>query len=447
MFRSIRWTLLFWYAVIIIASLAALGWALLAELERRLYEGADRQLAFWLSTARREVERTPEGGTPPLGDALPREATFAYWDASGTRRIGSDDDTASTPPTDTTPETREHVRVHAARTADGGWVQVGINVEDEHHRVRDFLMVILAASAVIVVVALGGGWLLVTRALAPVDRIATTAAEISGDDAGRRIDPGDVKNELADLAEILNASFDRLEDAIERQRRFTADASHELRTPLAVILSHLELAASKEHSPEELDARLATIHESACRMRSVVEGLLTLARADAGHTEFSSTMVQLVPLLESVRTDLATLADERRVTIEVSGRCRDVPGDPTHLREAFTNLYANAIHHGGDGGRVTVRADDEDDHVVVSVADTGPGIPERDLPHVFDRFHQGDESRSGGGSGLGLAITRAAVERHGGTVEAANGPTGGAVFTVRLPAHPSHVELSVLPRR
>ncbi|MAG58503.1 MAG: hypothetical protein CMJ83_19620 [Planctomycetes bacterium] len=434
-FRSIRWTLSFWYAVIIIGSLAALGWTLLAEMERKLYEDADEQLEYWLWMARLETSKASTSDLQQrLAASLPRGATFGVWNGEGQRQTSADADLAT--PRHEGAETRGHIRVRTKRLDGGWWILVGMNVEDEHHRVRDFLYLLLLTGAGIVVVALGGGWLLVTRALAPVAHIGATARRISGENLGARISTKGIKNELADLAHTLNASFDRLEAEVERQARFTADASHELRTPLAVVLAHLELADTRDKTEEQLRERVAICHEASLRMRSVVEGLLTLARADAGELKLDQSDVDLHALLEDVRTSIGPLAAERDVTVEHRLDPVTVPGDAERLREAITNLYTNAVRHSDDGGKVTITLERDNDVAVVRVADTGPGIPAEHLPRIFERFYRVDvaRTRGDGGSGLGLSITRRIIELHRGVVSVASSEGEGAEFTVRLPA-------------
>lgn len=434
MFRSIRWTLLFWYAVILVSSLTTLGWVLLGELERRIYEGADQQLAFWLTAARSELGKTQDDDLRRrIGEMFPPDAVFTAWDADGTRLAGTGAGAMSAVPEREGGETRGHFRVRVGRHG-GGWLLVGMNVEVEHHRVRDFLYLLLTASSIIVVIALGGGWLLVSRALAPVDRIARTARRISGSNLGERIDATCIKNELAGLASTLNESFDRLEDAVERQARFTADASHELRTPLAIVSSHLELAETEPHSEAELRERIAISREAARRMRSVVEGLLTLARADAGEATSMKAKIDLRALLDDVRASIAPLATARQIRVLHRFVPGIVRGDPDRLREAFTNLYTNAVRHSPVGGEVHVALELDGGVVVMRVTDHGPGIPKEHLPHIFERFYRVDPARSGEGSGLGLAITRWNVECDGGSIEVASPPGAGAEFIVRLPA-------------
>ena len=298
----------------------------------------------------------------------------------------------------------------------------------------------LTAAGGLAVTALGllGGWLLARGATAPIEVMARDAASIDAADLSRRLDAGAASAELAGLAGVLNGAFGRLEAAFERQARFTADASHELRTPLSVVFSHAELALARERSPAEYRAALETCLRAARRMRSLVESLLTLARADAGRLDLARAPLDLADVAADAADLLRALAAERDVAVAVDTVPTLAVGDAGRLGQCVTNLIANAVHYNRPGGRVDVRVRTEGDAAVVEVADTGVGVSDADAPHLFDRFYRADKARArpgtSGGSGLGLAICREVAHAHGGTIALAPTPAGGTVFTLRLPA-------------
>ena len=227
-----------------------------------------------------------------------------------------------------------------------------------------------------------------------------------------RIDLAEFDSELGWLGAILNEMLGRLESSFEQQVRFTADASHELRTPLSVILAHIELALSRPRSDEEYRDALSTCGRAAVRMKAMVEDLLTLARADAGQLELKAGPVDLDAIAEECVELLDALADRRGVTLELSGGPSTAWGDPDGLGRVLTNLVTNAILYNRPGGRVVVTTALEGNEAVLTVSDTGAGIPEEDQPMLFRRFYRADPARSRehGGSGLGLAICRSIVE-------------------------------------
>jgi heavy metal sensor kinase len=287
----------------------------------------------------------------------------------------------------------------------------------------------------VLAVGLAGGWLLSARAVRPIRAMSATAAAISVCNLSRRIDLAGVDSELGELAEILNAMFTRLEAAFDRQARFTADASHELRTPLAVIHSHAELALARPRPAEDYREALETCLRASGRMRALVEGLLTLARADAGTLEVRRERVDLGAVAGESAALAAPLARQMQVGLAVEARRVEVTGDPGRLAQVVTNLLANAINYNHPGGEVSVTLQAAGAEAVLAVADTGYGIPEEDRAHIFERFYRVDKARSRalGGSGLGLAICKSIVEAHHGTITFTTELNCGTTFFVRLP--------------
>ncbi len=265
--------------------------------------------------------------------------------------------------------------------------------------------------------------------------MSETAASISASNLSHCIDTTGVDRELGDLAGILNDMFARLQSAFERQARFTADASHELRTPLAIIHSHAELALTRPRSPEEYRDTIATCLRAASRMRGLVDGLLTLARVDSGHIEIQRQEINLEALIEECADLLRPLAERKGVSLSVSAGHLDVIGDAGRLTQVVTNLLANAILYNHSGGAVLVTLSATEKEALLSIADTGCGIPEEDRPHIFERFYRVDKARSReqGGCGLGLAICKSIVEAHGGSISFNSEVAAGTTFLVRLP--------------
>ncbi|HEX4590234.1 MAG TPA: ATP-binding protein, partial [Gemmataceae bacterium] len=299
-----------------------------------------------------------------------------------------------------------------------------------------FAWQLAAAGAAVLAVGLAGGWLASARILRPLARISRTASAISATNLSERIDTGKVDRELEDLARVLNATFDRLEAAFERQARFTADASHELRTPLTVLRSQTQLALSRPRSAEEYRKTIDECLRATERMTALVEGLLTLARADAGKLDLRHEPVDLKRVTAEAVTQLRPLADSSGVTVVADLAPAEVNGDAVRLGQVATNLVANAIRYNRPGGRVLVKLAIQDGYAALTVEDTGYGIPEADRPHIFERFYRvsKDRSRTSGGSGLGLAISKSIVEAHGGKIGFKSVVEKGTTFQVGLPA-------------
>jgi two-component system, OmpR family, sensor kinase len=289
------------------------------------------------------------------------------------------------------------------------------------------------ALAVVVVVI----WLVVGAALRPVDAMRSEAAAISASEPGRRLPIPDTGDELARLGETLNAMLERLEGAIERERRFVDDASHELRTPLSNLKAEIDLAIRRSRTVEELERALSSASEETDRLSRLAEDLLVLARADRGRLPVRRQPVRLDGLIGSAVEPFAARAAERDVEIAVAVE-DDLRADVDELRirQALGNLVDNALRQTPAGGRVTVRAARENGSLRLEVRDSGPGFPEAFLPIAFEPFARPDlgRARPEGGTGLGLAIVRAVAEAHGGRAEASNLGGGGAAVVLTLPA-------------
>jgi len=300
-----------------------------------------------------------------------------------------------------------------------------------HGLVRTLIIAVPLALAL----AAGGGIFLARRALKPVDKIAQTAQKIGEVDLSQRINVN-TKDELGRLAATLNEMIGRLEKAFQRQKQFTSDASHELRTPLAVIEAESTLALRKERPPSDYRQSLESISRETRQMSSLIDQLLTLARADAAKEQWNFTEVDLGKLITNLSIDVEVLCQEKGLSFQL-GQTQDlvVKGDEARLRELFMNLLGNAIRYTPSPGTVSVSFVREGQMAVVAITDTGIGIPAKDIPLIFERFYRVDKSRSRteGGSGLGLAICRHIAEAHGGKIEIESQVGGGSTFSVWLP--------------
>jgi heavy metal sensor kinase len=304
-----------------------------------------------------------------------------------------------------------------------------------HGLVRTLIIVVPLALAL----AAGGGIFLARRALKPVDKIARTAQKIGESDLSQRINVN-TKDELGRLAATLNEMIGRLEKAFQRQKQFTSDASHELRTPLAVIEAESTLALQKERPSSDYQRSLEIISQESRQMSSLIDQLLTLARADAGKEQWNFTEVNLGKLITNLSTDVEVLCQEKGLSFPL-GQTQDlvVKGDEARLRELFMNLLDNAIRYTPAPGTVSVSFRRDGQMAVVAIMDTGVGIPAEDIPFIFERFYRVDKSRSHaeGGSGLGLAICRHIAEVHGGKIEVESQVGAGSTFSVWLPLQSS----------
>jgi heavy metal sensor kinase len=287
--------------------------------------------------------------------------------------------------------------------------------------------------------AAGGGIFLAGRALAPVDRITRAARRIEANDLSQRLQLDLPDDELGRLATAFDEMIDRLDQAFQRQRRFTADASHELRTPLAVIRSQLDVALARRRSPEYYQRLLDSLREETERLSGLVESLLMLARADAGQA-LTLREVDLEEIAAETVARVATQMHEHGlelgVTIQPIGQAR---GDAVWLSQLLLNLLDNALRHTPPGGQVALTLQPAEHGAQITVSDTGEGIAPEHLPRLFERFYRIDKARSrtAGGAGLGLAICNWVARAHHGRLDVESTPGQGTTFTLWLPAGPA----------
>ncbi len=287
------------------------------------------------------------------------------------------------------------------------------------------------------------GYLLASRALAPVTDMARRAGKISLERLSTRL-PIENDDEVGHLAQVFNEMLSRLEQSFEQLRRFTADAAHEFRTPLASLRSVGEIALQKGRSGNEYRDVIGSMLEEANRLTRLVDSLLTLSRADAGQISLQTNIIPVMGLSRDAAGLLEPLMEDKQQRLILQGdETARVAGDPLFLRQAFVNLIHNAIKYSPIGGTICVCVSiDPQGYVIATVKDSGPGIPPEHREKVFERFYRIDQARNrdSGGAGLGLSIVQWVVRAHGGSVRVESGADGGSIFRIEFP--PAKVELS-----
>jgi two-component system OmpR family sensor kinase len=300
--------------------------------------------------------------------------------------------------------------------------------------IRILLFYILGVLTVIsMVVAAIASWISIGRALAPLKTATETADQIiHADDLSRRIPYEGPTDEIGMLIDAFNSTLERLENLFSSQQRFLADVSHELRTPLTVIKGNVDLIRKLGPDDESLDS----IKDEIDRLNRLVGDLLLLAKAESGKLPLNLSNVELDTLLLEVFNEMRVLAGGKvNLKLEEIDQAV-VSGDRDRLKQVFINLISNAIHYTPAGGNVFLSLAKTDEMAQVTVKDTGPGIPTKDLPHIFDRFYRGEKSRprsKSTGFGLGLSIAYWIIDMHQGSIEVDSTVGVGTTFTIRIP--------------
>jgi signal transduction histidine kinase len=337
------------------------------------------------------------------------------------------------------------LRVASQRIQVGGvplTVHVVEPLRDLMNSLREYTFYLGLLLLIALLLTTSAGYWMSRHALAPVEQIRREAEAIDPADLTTRLQVPPTDDELARLAQTLNAMLTRIESGFRSVEQFTADASHELRAPLALITTAAEITLRKQRTAEELSEALRKIAREAHHMSRLVENLLDLARGDARRKNIELAPTDLSAPLRELCSELRPAATAKGLSLTADLPDREVQAlaESTEIRRLFLILLDNAIKY-TEAGSIHLSLSAADEHVVVKVADTGIGIERLALPYVFDRFWRADKirSRTDGGVGLGLSLAYQIVQRHGGSISVESTVGQGSTFTVQLNAVPVHI--------
>ncbi|HWO45611.1 MAG TPA: ATP-binding protein [Methylomirabilota bacterium] len=315
-------------------------------------------------------------------------------------------------------------------------IQVATSLDDANATLRLARILFLAMSTGILGAVVLTGAMLARTVLRPIDRIVARARVIGESALAERLPHPGTQDEMARLVETLNDMLARIERSFEAQRRFTADASHELRSPLSRLRAELEVTLRRARERAEYEEALRSCLSEVERLSHLTDELLMLARLDAGGSSGAPRSVDLISILHEAVKLLGPEALRRNVALVT-----DIPPElavnvaPAAVSHVVANVLDNAVKFSPLGGDVTIGVAIEGSSAVVAVSNSGPGIPEDELPRLFERFYRGSAARhmEAPGVGLGLAICRALVEGQGGRISVNSAIDSGVTFTIRLP--------------
>ncbi|MEK7682631.1 MAG: ATP-binding protein [Chloroflexota bacterium] len=450
---TLRARLTLWYSGLLAGVLLLFGTAVYLLLSYLLTKQVDDSLLSTADDIRSAAIRTVDGviGFPPLALDLTAEVQVQVWRTDGT--LAAQDAGLRDLPLDELAPGLTTARFRNAMLGDTeyrvltypliaqpenrvvGHLQLASSLDTVQQALRNLLFLMLVGGVVAVAVAGLVGWSTASAALRPLDKVTETALHITrADDLSRRIPlTGPPSDEVGRLTLAFNETLERLEGLFETQRRFLADVSHELRTPLTTIRGNVDLIRRmRSVDPESLEA----IKSEVDRMSRMVNDLLLLAQAESGRLPLALENIELDTLMLEVFKQAKVLA-ANAVRVEI-GREEQVQvrGDRDRLKQVFLNLVANALDHTPSGGVVTLSLASVEDWARLTVSDTGRGMPQAELPHIFERFYRIDSARKRsdfGGAGLGLSIAYWITRSHRGKIEVASEVGKGTTFSVWLP--------------
>ncbi len=451
--KSIRFRLTVWYSLVLCAGLGSFALAIWFSMSHSLARDLDRALAdqarglaaFLGTEAMLEpgVQLPEEIGEFSRG--LPRDAYVRVLDRKGSAVFDSNESfpwlTMNRPDAqfyDVLWHQKDYrLFVTSALVKGQVWT---ISIADSRDTIEKLLsklrLFLLAFIPGVIFVAGAGGVWLSRRALKPVAEIIAAARSIGIGNLSERLAVPKTGDELQRLSETWNSMLSRLEAAVRRLSRFTADASHELRTPLGVIRATAEIAARKSRSASDYRQALEQVVLDSERMTTLLDDLLFLARCDAESVEMPMAPVEMTSLIDGLCRQLRPLAESRTVQLiaQLPPEAVYVFGNDPALRRVVLVLLDNAIKYSKDEGVVGIRLDPSGNDVYLEVADNGSGIAQADLPYIFERFYRSSGSRDSRprGYGLGLSLAEGIARRHQARIEVESIPNQGATFRVRF---------------
>lgn len=313
-------------------------------------------------------------------------------------------------------------------------VQVDSPLTELRSALRSLGLSLLFLLPLTVIVTGVTGIFLVQLTLKPVHQMIDTIHQITAANLKLRLKIPGTKDEIEALAKTFNDMIVRLDEAFTSQRQFMEDISHELKTPLSILKGELEVTLKRIRSAQEYETTLHSSLEEVNHLAHIVENLLVLARFDAKTATLQTMPLDSSALIKEAVENIRLLAEQKQITLEFNNaHTVDILADKNQIKRLILNILDNAIKYTPSGGKITVDLCQQKYTVDINISDTGIGIPDTELPYIFDRFYRVDKSRSSSGFGLGLSIAKSIVQAHGGDIYAKPNIPQGTIFTISFP--------------
>jgi signal transduction histidine kinase len=329
----------------------------------------------------------------------------------------------------------EVLEVVSSRQPDETVLQVGINTEDREEVLEHFRDLLAAIMLPVIALGLGGGSFFAWRALRPVrDLIQALQSMLTTGRLTMRAPVTETGDELDELSTMFNSMLDRIAVLISGMQSALDNVAHDLRTPITRLRGTAELALQTEQSEATLRDALVNCLEESDRIHAMLNTLMDISEAEHGVMKLERKPLNVQDLVIQSIELYRDVAEDKAIQLSASVPPElSLHADRNRMLQSLTNLLDNAIKYTPPGGQVTMTATQGDHHLVLTITDTGIGIPAEDLPHIWDRLYRGDKSRSQRGLGLGLSFVKAIVQAHHGSVQVSSTPGGGSTFTLSLP--------------
>ena len=314
------------------------------------------------------------------------------------------------------------------------YVVMGIGTEPHRLVLATFRDRFIEVFALLFGLSLIGAWLIARRAMRGVEMVTAAAEEIAGGALDRRITGSGFGLELDRLASVFNRMIEKIESLVKESRTLGDNIAHELRSPLTRIRGSAEVAATNEKASTDCQELAAGVVEECDGLLNIVNSMLSIAQMESGVAKVAADPVDCERLVRDTCDLFQPLAEDKHVALHAAvATALTVRGDSARLHQVLANLLDNALKYTGPGGHVTVSLDRRNGTAVIAVEDTGVGIGEVDLPHIFERFYRSEHVRAASGNGLGLGLVHAIIAAHGGSIDVTSALGEGTTFRVRLP--------------